>query len=201
MRIFSRRKDPLEVYFDRNMLKAKYSRLAFYMRQLELTFGIIENSRRFSMFKNIGEKIKTLAIVCTVCGCLLSVIGAIVSWYFEIVWAGFLILIGGCLFSWISTFVLYGFGELISQMTKAAKSIQNMQMLSICQNTDAPDDVKKDVIEDIQNEVIGDYKAEKDEDVDESETINIPNSDECPSCFAKISPDDEECPNCGYKLK
>ena len=45
------------------------------------------------MFENIGEKIKKLAIFCTVSGCLISVVSAIVCWCFAIVWAGFTVLI------------------------------------------------------------------------------------------------------------
>ncbi len=153
------------------------------------------------MFKNIGEKIKTLAIFCTIFGCLLSAAGAIVCWCFEIVWAGFVALIVGCLLSWIGSFTLYGFGELIVQTTKAAKGIQNMQMLSVYQNSKNQGDKTNDMIEEIQSEVISDYEFEKKGYIDESEAVNIPNDDECPACFGKISPDDEECPHCGYKLK
>lgn len=76
-----------------------------------------------------------------------------------------------------------------------------MQMLSIYQNPETSDNMTKDMIEDIQSEVISDYEFEKNGYVDESEAINTPMSDECPSCFSKISPDDKECPVCGYKLK
>lgn len=153
------------------------------------------------MFQNIGEKIKTLAIACTIFGCLFSVVGAIICWCMEIVWAGFVVLIAGCLFSWIGSFALYGLGELIIQTTKVAKGIQNMQVLSVYQNSNEYSDITKDVIEDIQSEVISDYESEKEGDVEEFEAINIPQDDECPSCFSKISPDDKECPNCGHRLK
>lgn len=36
---------------------------------------------------------------------------------------------------------------------------------------------------------------------DDFDYENLPEFDECPNCFAKISPNDIECPNCGYKLK
>lgn len=153
------------------------------------------------MFRNIGEKIKILAIVCTVLGCLLSVAIAIVCWCTKNILAGFIVIIGGCLLSWIGTFLLYGFGELISQTTKVAKGVQNMQILSVYQNSDEPDQLTKEKVEEIQNEVINECDSGGQEYVDEFEAINKPNSDECPSCFCKISPEDEECPNCGYKLK
>ena len=153
------------------------------------------------MFENIDKKIKTLAIVCTVFGCLIFAAGAIVCWCMKIIWAGFIVLIGGCLLSWIGPFVLYGFGELITQTTKVAKEIQKMQMLSVYQNSDTLDNSTKEKIEEIKNEVINDYENEQDEYVDEADRINRPERDECPFCFHKISPDDKECPYCGYKLK
>lgn len=41
-----------------------------------------------------------------------------------------------------------------------------------------------------------DNVIEKDDD-----TENVPKKDECPVCFAHISPEDKVCPNCGKKLK
>ena len=79
------------------------------------------------MFSNIGEKIKVLAVVCTIIGCVLSVVIAIVCWCSEIVWAGFVALILGCLVSWIGSFLLYGFGELIVQTNIVARGVQNLQ--------------------------------------------------------------------------
>lgn len=68
------------------------------------------------MFDNIGSKIKTLASVicwlgiigCVLCGIALMI--AIRRFGFLI---GLFIIIFGSLFSWISSFVLYGFGEIV----------------------------------------------------------------------------------------
>lgn len=153
------------------------------------------------MFKNIGEKIKTLAIACTIIGCILSLAGAIYCWATGIVFLGFIILILGCLFSWVGSFVLYGFGELITQTTNIAKGNQRMQMLSIYKNSEESNNIAKETIEEIQSEVIEDYEYEKHGYIDELDKINKPKKDECPSCFNKISSEDKECPYCGYKLK
>ena len=74
------------------------------------------------MFTNIDKKIKTLAIVSTVAGCILSFIAAICCWVIgeEFILLGFVILIAGGLVSWIGSFLLYGFGELITQTTRIA---------------------------------------------------------------------------------
>ena len=142
------------------------------------------------MFHNIGKKIQILAILCTILGCLISVAGAIACWCLKLIWEGFLVLIGGCLLSWVGSFILYGFGELIVQTTNAAEGIQNLQMSSDSQTSDTPNDTGRNGI--------NDDTFRTDEDLD---PINMPNRDECPSCFSKIGPNDVECPYCGYKLK
>ena len=101
------------------------------------------------MFQNIHKKIKMLAIVCTILGCLFSAAGAIVCWCMKLIWVGFIVLIGGCLLSWIGSFLLYGFGELIEQTTKTAKGIQKLQMLSVYENSKEPDDAAKELMEEI----------------------------------------------------
>lgn len=34
-----------------------------------------------------------------------------------------------------------------------------------------------------------------------ADPANQPAKNECPNCFAKLSPDDQVCPNCGFKIK
>ena len=82
------------------------------------------------MFNNIGNKIKTLAKVACWLGIILSTLFGL---YFSTVLAKKSILGGivlffiysiiGSLLSWIGSFILYGFGELIAN----AKSILNNQ--------------------------------------------------------------------------
>lgn len=67
------------------------------------------------MFDNIGGKIKTLAhILCWVgiVSCLITGIALMVA-DSDLLLAGLLTMIGGSLFSWVSSFVLYGFGQMI----------------------------------------------------------------------------------------
>lgn len=68
------------------------------------------------MFNNIGGKIKSLAKIV----CWLGIISYIISGFSLIltnqqplVLVGILIAVVGSLFSWISLFILYGFGELV----------------------------------------------------------------------------------------
>ncbi len=63
------------------------------------------------MFKNIGGKIKVLSIV--VCS-----IGMIFSIIYGSLFNSLVIIILGCLASWVSVFTLYGFGHLINQVDR-----------------------------------------------------------------------------------
>lgn len=76
------------------------------------------------MFKNIGKKIKTLAKVICIVGIVASVILGI-SMILTSTQTGYGIIIGivylllGPLFSWIGSFALFGFGELIDNSKKS----------------------------------------------------------------------------------
>ena len=85
------------------------------------------------MFDRIGDKIKTLAVICCGLGMVLSVICAIVLWSGNsyrnpTVALGIGVLVGGCLASWIGSFFTYGFGELIEE-TRRNREI-NQQILN-----------------------------------------------------------------------
>ncbi len=68
------------------------------------------------MFDNIGRKIKTLAEVFCLIGMIASVVSGIVLMCFEdgfLFFIGVVVIIVGGLLSWILSFNLYGFGQLI----------------------------------------------------------------------------------------
>ena len=85
---------------------------------------MFEKLRRIfeNMFNNIGGKIKTLAKVLTVIGMILSIIWGIVETEFSVE-TGFAIIALGCLFSWVGSFLLYGFGELIDNTKEIANNM------------------------------------------------------------------------------
>ena len=80
------------------------------------------------MFKNIGSKIKTLTLILALSGAALSV-------FFGILWIfvasnlglggwkylGIIPIVAGPLWSWVSSFLLYGFGQLIDNSDKLLK--------------------------------------------------------------------------------
>ena len=70
------------------------------------------------MFDNIGAKIKKLAEIITIGGIIVSVLIGTMSGDFR----GIVIALLGSLGSWISSFVLYGFGELIEKVTAIEKN-------------------------------------------------------------------------------
>ncbi len=77
------------------------------------------------MFDNIGGKIKGLAYVTSVLGIIVSIAASIVllcanSYYNPTITTAIVVLIGGCVGSWVGGFFTYGFGELIEQQTTIA---------------------------------------------------------------------------------
>lgn len=67
------------------------------------------------MFDNVGSKIKALASFFCWGGIIASIIGGIILIGLDedLIFAGFAVIVIGSLLSWISSFVLYGFGELV----------------------------------------------------------------------------------------
>ena len=76
------------------------------------------------MFDRIGSKIKGFAQFTSVVGILCSVVTgiAMISMSNATVVIGILILVAGSLSSWIGSFFLYGFGELIEKTTEIAEN-------------------------------------------------------------------------------
>lgn len=73
------------------------------------------------MFDNIGGKIKGFAKIVAWLGIILSVIIGLLS----LATGGLLIMIIGCVSSWVGSFVLYGFGQLVENSDKLVASLPN----------------------------------------------------------------------------
>lgn len=80
----------------------------------------VYNSNSTGMFGNIGGKIKSLAQVITWLGIIGSVIWGFVLMATDedLISAGLMIAVLGSLISWVSSFVLYGFGQLVENTDK-----------------------------------------------------------------------------------
>lgn len=87
------------------------------------------------MFQNIGKKIKTLAVVVCWIGIAGSVIGGIVMVGVGADSSGGDLLIGlgipliflGPLFSWIGSFVLYGYGDMITRIRRIERKLYGQE--------------------------------------------------------------------------
>lgn len=77
-----------------------------------------------NMFGNIAGKIKALAQVITWTGIILFVIFGFVVMGINI-FTGFIIALLGSLSSWVSSFILYGFGQLIENTDKLVEFSKN----------------------------------------------------------------------------
>lgn len=76
------------------------------------------------MFSNVGKKIKILAKVITWINIIGSIIVGIDLMASEMVLVGILVWILGPLFSWISSFITYGFGHLIENTDEIIRNLK-----------------------------------------------------------------------------
>lgn len=76
------------------------------------------------MYDNIGKKIKGLAKALFIIEAIAAVIAGIVFWSIdeEFFFIGLLVIVGGALLAWISSWFLYGFGELIDKTCDIARN-------------------------------------------------------------------------------
>lgn len=74
------------------------------------------------MYENIGKKIKGLAIVICILEIFASILYSVILMGDTFV-IGFIMMFVGPLISWASSWLLYGFGELIDKICDIAKNI------------------------------------------------------------------------------
>ncbi|MBR3943293.1 MAG: hypothetical protein IKJ55_08030 [Clostridia bacterium] len=75
------------------------------------------------MFDNIGEKIKSWAFSICVVGIIFSVVEGVLMIIDKEIALGVLTALVGALASWIGSFVLYGFGQLVENSDIIASSV------------------------------------------------------------------------------
>lgn len=78
------------------------------------------------MFSNIGSKIKTLAQVMTWLGIIAFIIIGIgiMALDDEMIFIGLIVMVVGGILSWVSSFVLYGFGQLVENSDKMVQLLK-----------------------------------------------------------------------------
>ena len=136
------------------------------------------------MYKNISGKIKVLAQIIFVLGAIVSIIWGILVCLTNDVMIGLLFLIVGTLISWISTFSLYGFGELIEKVCSIEEKMNSSAFnKKVQKETKAfeicTDDYKKNTVVE-----------------DKNEYVVVGHKWTCLNCGEIISED--ICPYCGY---
>lgn len=82
------------------------------------------------MYNNIGGKIKGLTKTIAVLGALAPIVIGLGLMFSDenLFLVGLLVIAVGCLISWISSWLLYGFGELIENTALIARNTQAMYM-------------------------------------------------------------------------
>lgn len=92
------------------------------------------------MYDNIGDKIKTVAVVSCVLGIIASVIWGVVTMFASFL-VGLLVIVVGCLCSWLGTLTFFGFGELIEE-TQCNRAV-NEKLLAVLESKQAETAVQK----------------------------------------------------------
>ena len=149
------------------------------------------------MFDNIGGKIKVLAAVVTILGCIVSFVFGIILFVEREFGMGFLVIIMGGLLSWVSSFVLYGFGELIESNQDIQKTNKDIY-LHLKSNNDSTT-AKKSVqetnqpIDRTRNSYLWDLLKTSPAPAEKKKSY-------CPDCGKERNDYDTICNFCGYKF-
>ena len=78
------------------------------------------------MYDNIGTKIKDVAIAWCIIGIIASVVLGIFLMDGAVI-GGLLVMVIGSLFSWLSSFPLYGFGEMIDKLSAIEQNTRSIK--------------------------------------------------------------------------
>ena len=130
------------------------------------------------MFDHIGQRIKTLAVVITVIGMIVSVIAGcdyIFNKSRRIY--GLIIIVGGIIASWASTFILYGFGEIIDKLCDISQSLNEQKILAVAKEAENIDNIDKQAVKNLASGVIYSIIEENAEEENAEEENKQENAD------------------------
>lgn len=111
------------------------------------------------VFSNIGKKIKLIAMVNLIIGILFSVIVGFGNIFDELVAAGIFFMFFGLFLCWISSLLLYGFGELIDNVSMISKIMSGNNSMYLSQTS--LDNLKNDVCKNKVVESCSDFLESK----------------------------------------
>lgn len=120
-------------------------------------------------FNNIGKKIKVLATVSAIVGCVFFILFGILMYRFWNI-LGLCLLIGGPIFSWISCFVLYGFGQLVDNSDKLVALLSKDDGVDIKHNK-SNNTIKENNATKEYNIIEENKKTEEKETIDDNNSI------------------------------
>ena len=168
------------------------------------------------MYDNIGSKIKSLANGVFIFEAIAAVIGGIVLLVDEFIGLGLLTMFGGPVVAWVSSWLLYGFGELICETSQAKKELininRNIKIIAepmIAQKEEADRQARKKASEKSKREAEEKAKHEAAERAKRAvfarEMANIEYLDiTCPNCHEKLSfekgTSEAQCPFCDFEF-
>ena len=138
------------------------------------------------MYDNIGNKIKDLAIVVFVIEAIASVVAGIALWVDTEEWIYALVVFLGPFVAWISSWLLFGFGEIIVNLDAIehhTRLLTHPEEIKEMQLAEKEEKKNKKIITEKEGNVIV----------------------ECPECGEELFFDkelvDPECPYCGATVK
>ena len=150
------------------------------------------------MYKNIGKKIKGLAIAIAAIETLLFVfLGvAMIIETEEFIWLA--VVLGAPIVAWIFSWLLYGFGEIIDKLTTIEEHTRKEQIQS-----EEYENYEQEKIEAEQGDWDGNYSAEGENAEDENNDrpdYAEPKQYMCPTCNSTVYEGDNFCTICGQKF-
>ena len=147
------------------------------------------------MYTNIGGKIKVLAIVVAAIEAIaLAIFGIYMWWYTEDAFWGVFILFG-LVISWVSSFVLYGFGVIIEKLCQIEENTggYNKSYYNSAEQTEYVP------FNEMQEEAYVDQEKYTDT-YSTQQTYVDEDSYSCPRCKNAVYVGDNYCKVCGEKL-
>ena len=133
------------------------------------------------MFDNIATKLKVCAVLFTILGSICSIIYGIILFSLDTVGLGFLVMILGCLSSWVGSFMMYGLGEAIDgiQAIKYHTAKTESKVLNNTQKANY-------TMSNLNHKPVSQLSRGK---------------IRCPDCRQEVSIDENKCPNCGCDVQ
>ena len=152
------------------------------------------------MYDNIGGKIKVVAVA----GCILGIIASLIvgislisqsSYYTQTAPMGWIVIIVGSLASWLGSFCLYGFGELIEKtganneaLVKIEKELAALNAKSGAERENRPEEAAR--VEEVRKSA---------EEQEQRKAPEAKNAQGVPSYPHTLEYYEGICPNCGLK--